>query len=84
MIYPCVTCLHHRTSPKGEERCAVLDMHLHKNPSHGKCILYEQQYLPNCAKCPEEAECAQGLVKTCLQTQQICTKWILMKKNSSN
>ena len=84
MIYQCVTCLHHRTSPKGEERCAKLDMHLHKTPSHGKCILYEQQYLPNCAKCPQEAECSLGLVKTCLQTQQISTKWKLMKKNSSD
>jgi len=41
MIYQCVTCLHHRTTAKGEERCALLDMHLHKTPSNGKCIYSE-------------------------------------------
>lgn len=41
MITKCVNCRYHRTTQKGEERCDKLDIHLHKTPSNGDCVFYE-------------------------------------------
>lgn len=41
MITKCITCKYRRTTQKGEERCDKLDIHLHKTPSNGDCILYQ-------------------------------------------
>ena len=41
MITKCINCRYHRTTHKGEERCDKLDIHLHKTPCNGDCILYQ-------------------------------------------
>ena len=43
MIIKCLTCKFRRTTQKGEERCDKLDMHLHKTPSIGGCILFQMK-----------------------------------------
>lgn len=43
MITKCITCKFRRTTQKGEERCDKLDIHLHKTPSNGDCILYQMK-----------------------------------------
>lgn len=39
MIEECLTCRFRHKTPNGANWCDELDMRLHPNPAHGRCIL---------------------------------------------